>query len=95
MATGSRSRTLNNVLDLAFVSKEDGSSTVIFINKSDKWIRVQVGYAPRLKPGYQRRVYYSTLTEPFTYAGLFNEVRQEAFDTWDSKPESTLQGNKF
>lgn len=79
MATENRSRALRNVLDLAFVSKEDGSSAIIFINKSNRWTQVKVGYAPELKPGYNRGVYYSTLTEPFTYAGPFNEVSQYVY----------------
>lgn len=66
---------LNGILILVFVSKViDGSSTVILINTTNVWTRAQCGFLPMPLEGKPRKVFYSTLDEKFTYAGLFPEM---------------------
>lgn len=72
VGTKDKSSSLRNVLVLAFVSKTDGSSTVILVNKSQKWLHVECGYLPHPVTEHPREVYYSTLNESFTYAGRMN-----------------------
>lgn len=74
METKDKSASLNGVLELVFVSKVyDASSTAILINTTSNWLQVQFGWLPNEVPGKPRKVYYSTLTEEFTYAGTFPE----------------------
>lgn len=70
--TTDKSVHLKGVLELVFVSKVyDASSTVILVNTTKQWKRVHFGWLPNEIPGKGRKVFYSTLTEEFTYAGLF------------------------
>jgi hypothetical protein len=72
IATKDKSGSLAGVLEMVFVSKVyDGSSSAILINTTKTWAQVQFDSLPDIVPGKPRKVYFSTLKEPFTYAGLF------------------------
>jgi hypothetical protein len=72
IATKEKTPSLNGVLEMVFVSKVyDGSSTAILINTTGNWVQVQFTWLPNEVPGKARKVYYSTLVETFTYAGIF------------------------
>lgn len=70
---------LEGIWPLVFLSKVNSESTVILINSTDVWTRVECNYLPNEVEGLPRQVYYSTLApeEKFEYAGLFpNESRK-------------------
>lgn len=71
--TKDKSASLNGVYEMVFLSKTRGelASTAIIINSTSDWVQLQFGSLPDIVPGKPRRVFYSTLTEEFTDAGLF------------------------
>lgn len=66
-----KSTSLKGVYELVFVSKVNRASTAIIINSTNKWVQLEFGWLPDVVPGNPRQVFYSTLTEEFTNAGLF------------------------
>lgn len=70
------------VLPLCFIA-EDGSSTIILINSEAEVAMVSLSGLPAEMPDHPRKMFRSTLTEPFTE---FSAVRFG--DKLDLAPES-------